>query len=327
MEPMAVLGAGSWGTALALVMARNGFSTRLWGRNATQMDLMAKTHASPHLPQVTLPASLEFSADLSQVLKNVSQLLVAVPSAGFRSVLEKAKPLLPDNVKIAWATKGFCEGKLLHEVVHDVVGDCATAIISGPSFAKEVAAGFPTAITIASQHPAFQETLTRRLHDETLRVYSTTDLIAVQVGGAVKNVLAIAVGIASGLGYGANACSALVTRGLAEMVRLGVAMGGKQETFMGLAGLGDLVLTCGDNQSRNRRFGVALGKGIAIEKAIADIGEVVEGFGTAKEVYGLAQSHHVEMPITQQVYGVLYENVSPKTAVNNLLSRQLTQET
>jgi glycerol-3-phosphate dehydrogenase (NAD(P)+) len=237
----------------------------------------------------------------------------------------KLKPLVSSNVKIAWATKGFNKenGGLLHEIVAEVFGDnTPAALISGPSFAREVAADLPTAISIASTQAEFATQLASIMHSKRFRTYTNSDLIGVEVGGAVKNVMAIAAGIADGLGFGANTRAALITRGLNEIIRLGVVMGGKQDTFMGLAGLGDLLLTCTDNQSRNRRFGLALGQGKTSEEATQEIGQEIEGVSAAKQTYLLAQRFGIEMPITEQTYKVLYEGLTPLEAVQNLLARE-----
>jgi glycerol-3-phosphate dehydrogenase (NAD(P)+) len=249
--------------------------------------------------------------------------IIAVPSHAFSAVTQSIEPLLDGNPGIAWATKGFEPGsqRLLSEVAASHLPGRDLAVISGPTFAAEVARGLPTAITVASTNPQLAERLAARLHTSWFRAYTSNDMVGVQVGGASKNVLAIAAGIADGLGFGANTRSALITRGLTEIMRLGLKLGGNPETFMGLAGLGDLLLTCTDNQSRNRRMGLALAEGQSLETARERIGQEVEGVHTAKEVYALAQRLEVEMPISEQVYRVLYEDLNPKTAVHNLLDR------
>ncbi len=324
-SPIAVLGAGSWGTALAIQLCRAGGSVTLWGHEA---ELMANISAARcnerYLPGVPLPKSLSLNADLASALMDVQDVLVVVPSHAFRAVLTQLRPLLKSDARLAWATKGLesGSGKLLHEVAEEVLGkDIATAVVSGPTFACEVAEGLPTAVTVASTDIVFAADMAARLHSKTFRAYTNDDVAGVEVGGAVKNVLAIAAGIADGLGYGANARTALITRGLAEMMRLGETLHGQRETFMGLAGLGDLVLTCTDDQSRNRRLGLALGQGKLLEEALAAIDQVVEGVQTAREVHDLALSQGVDMPITEQVYAVLYEARKPKDAVQALLNR------
>ncbi len=329
-QSIVVLGAGSWGTALAIQLMRHGGSVTLWGHDADHMEAIASQGKNErYLPGITLPEALNIESDLETAVKGVRDILVAVPSHAFRSALTAIQPNLTNTSRLIWATKGLeaGSGKLLHEVAMEVLGDkMPLAVLSGPTFAREVAEGLPTAVTVASQYAEFADDMAERFHSKTFRAYTSEDVIGVEVGGAVKNVLAIATGIADGLGFGANTRSALITRGLAEMMRLGEALGGEQlggrkETFMGLAGLGDLVLTCTDDQSRNRRFGLALGKGDNTEEALAHIDQVVEGVQTAREVFELSQREAVDMPITEQVYNVLYEGLSPKEAVHELLAR------
>jgi len=331
---IAVLGAGSWGTALAIQLARNGQSTVLWGNSQAQMTVLANERRNTQfLPGILFPDLLYVEPDFDQVLAQVRDILIVVPSHAFRTVLEsivtwhQRMGIALDGVqrRVVWATKGLDHQScgLLHDTAIDVLGDnVPLAVLSGPTFAGEVAAGLPTAITLACQEPVFTTDLVGRLHDDRFRVYTNDDLIGVGLGGAVKNVLAIAAGIADGLNFGANSRAALVTRGLAEMMRLGVALGGQRETFMGLAGLGDLVLTCTDNQSRNRRMGLALAAGQSLQAAQQSIGQVVEGVVAAREVRQLAQRVNVDMPIVEQVYMVLYEGVPIKEAVSALFSRQ-----
>jgi glycerol-3-phosphate dehydrogenase (NAD(P)+) len=325
-KPIVVLGAGSWGTAIAISLTRNNEPAILWGRDEAQISTLESTRCNiRYLPDVSLPDALALQADLEKTVTGAGDIIVVVPSHGFRSVLESIAPYISSEQRIAWATKGFesGSGKLLHEVAQDVFGEQKSlAVISGPTFAKEVAKGLPTAVTVASNDTEFANFLADRLHTETFRVYTSDDIVGVEVGGAVKNVLAIAAGIADGLNFGANARTALITRGLAEIMRLGDALGGQRETFMGLAGLGDLVLTCTDNQSRNRRLGLGLGQGQSLEDALAAIDQVVEGVQTAREVNELAISRGVDMPITHEVYRILYEGEKPRDAVHALLSRE-----
>ncbi len=327
---IAILGAGSWGTALAILAARNGCQTLLWGHNAAHVAALFHDRQNHrYLPDIAFPSELAVTDQLSDIARFSDVLLICVPSHAFKPTLEALKAYLPDNVKIAWATKGFNadNGCLLHETVAKVFSpDTPAAIISGPSFASEVAADLPTAITIASLQMDFANQLADIFHSGRFRTYTSPDLIGVEVGGAVKNVLAIAAGIADGLGFGANTRAALITRGLTEIMRLGIQLGGKPETLMGLAGLGDLVLTCTDDQSRNRRFGLALGRGQSRAQAIAAIGQEIEGVSAAKQTYLLAQKYGIDMPITEQTYKVLYENLDPRLAVQNLLSREVKAE-
>ncbi|NMP30526.1 NAD(P)H-dependent glycerol-3-phosphate dehydrogenase [Thalassotalea sp. M1531] len=322
-----VLGAGSYGSALAICFARNGHETVLWGRNSQQMQEMNVSRSNEkYLPGSKFPESLIIETDLVAALNASDIVLVVVPSHVFGEMLDQIKPYLTDRTKLAWATKGLDpnSGHLLQEVARDILGDeISLGVLSGPTFAKEMAAGLPTAISLSSTDDSFVTELSSLLHcEKTFRVYSNNDFIGVQLGGAVKNVIAIGAGMADGIGFGANARTALITRGLAEMTRLGVALNAEPATFMGMAGLGDLVLTCTDNQSRNRRFGLALGQGKDVETAMSDIGQVVEGYRNTKEVYMLAQRQGVEMPIVEQVYQVLYQGKPALKAASDLLSRE-----
>lgn len=323
-----VLGAGSWGTALAIQLARNGNHTVLWGHRADEIRAMQQTRENRrYLPGSTLPAELILDTELS-CIEDADDLLIVVPSHAFRETLKAIAPHLKNGVRISWATKGLEQGsqKLLHQVAKEELGNRPLAVISGPTFAKEVAQGLPTAVTVASNDNFFAMDIATRLHGHNFRAYTSDDIIGVEIGGAVKNVLAIAAGIGDGLGFGANTRSAIITRGLIEVMRLGVAMGGKQETFMGLAGLGDLVLTCTDNQSRNRRYGIALGQGKDSAHALVEIDQVVEGIQTSLEIHKLATRQGVDMPLASQVYRVLHEGLSAKAAVSELLGRDLKPE-
>lgn len=328
--PVAVLGAGSWGTALAVLLAQHGHSVRLWGRNADAVSEMASVRKNlRYLPDIELPASLLPTADLQAAIAGVSDVLVVVPSHAFAQCVESLARVRPDLPALAWATKGFEPetGRFLDDIVVDHYGrDCARALLSGPTFAGEVARGLPTAVTLAGNNEAFTQQLAQRFHGSNLRVYTSTDLIGVQVAGGVKNVLAVAAGIADGLGFGANTRAALITRGLAELTRLGLQLGGRMETFSGLAALGDLLLTCSDDQSRNRRFGLALAAGASVDDALAQVGQVVEGLRNTREVKQLAQRNAIEMPIAEQVYRVLFEHCPPLEAVHALLARELKVE-
>ncbi len=324
-----VLGAGAWGTTLAILLARNHHRVRLWGHNPHHMRVLAQQRVNTeYLPDIPFPETLELCADLHDAVAAGTVILIAVPSAGFRGVMEQLASSIQPGTRLAWATKGLepRTGRFLHQVVGDLFGGMETAVISGPTFAREVAAGLPTAVTVASDSDLFAVQLAQWLHNARFRAYTSRDMIGVQLGGAVKNVLAVAAGIADGLGYGSNTRAALVTRGLAEMTRLGLAMGGHRDTFSGLAGLGDLLLTCTDNQSRNRRFGLSLGQGKSVSAALENVGQLVEGLPTTREVYRLAVETGTEMPITEQVYRVLFEERPPPDAVDDLFNRQLKSE-
>ena len=323
---IAVIGAGSWGTALACHLARNGINTCLWGRDSAQMLAMEADRVNQrYLPDIPLPQSLQCVTDFDHCIEWCDVLLLVTPSYIFRDMLKKISSVKPTPPPLIWACKGLDKGtgSLLDSIAREVLGESTPlAVISGPTFAKELMAGLPTAITIASENEAFTEQIVHWLHSETFRVYRSADIAGVQLGGALKNVFAIAAGISDGLGYGANARAALITRGLAELMRLGVAMGGQRETFMGLAGMGDLVLTCTDNLSRNRRMGLALAKGLSVEQAQTEIGQSVEGVGAALETTRLAQQYNIEMPISEQVCAVLYHGKSTDAAVRDLLGRE-----
>lgn len=324
--PLAILGAGSWGTALALYLSRRGQRIHLWTHDPNDAALMQKTRVNQtYLPAYPFPATLHPVLTLNDALAGgVSDVMIAVPSSAFREVLTQLKPLLTPANRIFWVTKGLdSSGQLLHEVAMDLLGPHRSyAAISGPSFAKEVAAGMPTAVVIASSDPVFMQDLVARFNSTLFRTYSSSDVIGIEVGGVVKNVLAIATGISDGMKFGANARSAIITRGLAEMMRLGIALGGREETFVGLSGVGDLVLTCTDDQSRNRRFGLALGQGKLSSLAEQEIGQVVEGKHNAEMVMQLATQHHVEVPIFAAVWEILRGHLTPLEAMQQLLSRE-----
>lgn len=329
-EPIAVIGAGSWGTALAIHLARAGNPTRLWGRDRTQLEAMRRVRYNErYLPDTPFPPLLIVAGGLEDALAGVHDALIAVPSHAFRATLEAVQTHLADDTRIAWATKGFeiASGLLPHQVAAEVLGDRAGAVLSGPTFAKEVAAGLPTAMTVASHDAAFAKDLASTLSGPTFRAYVQNDILGVEVGGAVKNVIAIGCGIADGMGYGANTRVALITRGLAEMLRLGVKLGAARETFMGLAGLGDLVLTCTDDQSRNRRLGLALGRGKSMQDAQRDIGQVVEGVLASRAVCAVAEPLSVDMPICREVFRIMHEDRPVREAAQELMGRELRSET
>jgi len=326
---LAVLGAGSWGTALAIHLARNGAAVSLWGHDPDEVEALRRERENRHyLPGIALPDGLQPTSDLAESVRNADEILLVVPSHAFAEVCARVAELRPGLRTLSWATKGFDRhsNELLSTVASRLLPDGNLAVISGPTFAGEVARRLPTAITVASNNRMHAERVAAYLHGDNFRAYTSDDLIGVQVGGAAKNVMAIAAGISDGLGFGANARAALITRGLHEIMLLGRAMGGRPETFMGLAGLGDLALTCTDDQSRNRRMGLALARGLDIAAARKEIGQEVEGVSTAREVHLKALALGVEMPITEQTHQVLYEGLDPRAAVHNLLSRQAKPE-
>lgn len=326
-----VLGAGSYGSALAVSLARNGHPILLWGHEADHMQRLQQDRENKEfLPNIDFPELLTAEADLATCLAATRNILLVVPSHVFALVLKQIKPFLREDHRIAWATKGLEAetGRLLQDVAVDVLGkNYPLAVISGPTFAMEVAKGLPTAVAVAGTQKQFTEDMAEFFHNQrNFRTYISDDFIAVQLGGAVKNVIAIGAGLADGLGFGANARTALITRGLVELTRLGEALGAKKASFMGMAGLGDLVLTCTDNQSRNRRFGLALGQGKGVIEAQTEIGQVVEGYRNTEEVYNLAKHAGVEMPICEQIYYVLYQGKAVQEAAVDLLSRSQKDE-
>jgi glycerol-3-phosphate dehydrogenase (NAD(P)+) len=330
VRAIAVLGAGSWGTALAIQFARSGRPTRLWGRDPAQLRSMAAARSNDrYLPGSEFPPALSVETDLSAALKDALDVLIAVPSSGLRGLLQSAAPLLTSEMRVAWATKGFelDTGLLPHQVAKEVLGaQRAIAVLSGPTFAREVGRGLPTAMTIASPDPTFATALAQGVASNNFRAYTSSDIIGVEVGGAVKNVLAVGAGLSDGLGFGANTRIALITRGLVEMTRLGVALGAHRDTFMGLAGLGDLVLTSTDDQSRNRRFGLLLASGRTPDAALAEIGQAVEGYVAAKAVRAVAERERVDMPLCEGIYQILHEQRSAKEVVRTLMSRPIRAE-
>ena len=323
---IAVLGAGSWGTALAALIARHGYEVVLWGRDAAVIDAIRARRENPrYLPGIALPEALAASTDLHAALAGCDLVLVVVPSHAFAETLRALAPLRPAHAGVAWATKGFepGSGRFLHEVAGDLLGeDVPLAVVTGPSFAKEVAAGLPTALTVHGEDETFCQAVADALHGPAFRAYTGNDMRGAELGGAMKNVLAVATGVADGMDLGLNARAGLITRGLNEMLRLNIAIGGRPETLMGLAGLGDLVLTCTGDLSRNRRLGLALGRGQSIDEAVREIGQVVESIQTADEVMRLADRFGVELPIASNVRDVLHGDISPAEGLARLLARE-----
>lgn len=328
--PIAVLGAGSWGTALAIQFARGGREVRLWSRDESALVRMRTDRRNArYLPDAAFPPALRVEPALEAALHGAHDVLVAVPSHVFRETLAHVGHALEPGTGIAWATKGFelDTGRLPHEVAGEVLGTRRhVAVLSGPTFAREVGAGLPTALTVASPDTPYATALAQSLSSNNFRAYTSRDMIGVEVGGAVKNVLAVGAGLSDGLGFGANTRIALITRGLAEMTRLGVALGAQRDTFMGLAGLGDLVLTCTDDQSRNRRFGLLLASGRSTAEALREIGQVVEGYPAARAVQQVAQRLGVSMPIVAGIHQTLYDGVPAREIVRELMSRPVKAE-
>lgn len=325
-----ILGAGAWGTALAMSLA-DRHAVMLWGRDAATMrDMQQRRENAAYLPGFRLPDSLSLSADFSAALAHVGTdglLLVATSLAGLRPLAMQLKSYAIPN--IVWLCKGFeADTHLLpHQIVREVLGsDVPAGALSGPSFAQEVAHGLPCALAIASDNAALRELVVSAVHGPSMRIYSTDDVIGVEVGGAVKNILAIATGIIDGLKLGLNARAALITRGLVEITRFGVALGGRTETFMGLAGMGDLILTCTGDLSRNRKVGLGLAQGKKLEQIVTELGHVAEGVRCAQAVRALATEHGIDMPITHAVAAVLFDGDSPLEMVSRLLARDARNE-
>ena len=323
-ETVAVLGAGSWGTALALQLARNGLQVNLWGHQADHVIRLRELRENTdYLPGFPLPDNINPQENLATAVEQVRHLLIAVPSKGFRDLLQSLKPLLGENQVLFWASKGFEieTGKLLHEILEQELPGYRYGVVSGPTFATEVARGLPAAIACAGNDTETTAAFAELLRGHHFRAYTSQDIVGVELGGALKNVLAIAVGVADGLGFGANTRAALMTRGLSEIMRLGNEMGAQQETMMGLAGLGDIILTCTDNQSRNRRFGLYIGQGKSVEQAEIEVGQTVEGLRAARAIHNKAQELGLDLPINEEVYLVLYDGKAPNDAVRDLESR------
>ncbi len=322
---LSVLGAGSWGTALAALTSRNGVPTRLWGRDSDALAAMAASRCNArYLPGIELPATLGYQSDLAAAVRGARVVLIVVPSHAFAALLDEIAPLLDADANIAWATKGFEPGtsRFLHELVAEKLPGRAAAVVTGPSFAKEVALGLPSAVTVHSDDAGFAQQVAGMLHASNFRAYSGSDVLGAELGGAMKNVLAVATGVADGMELGLNARAGLITRGMNEMLRLGLALGARPETLMGLAGMGDLVLTCTGDLSRNRRLGLALGRGVELHEAIRQIGQVVESVLTADEVSRLAEQHHLDLPISSGVRAVLHGEVTPVEGVRLLMARE-----
>ena len=305
-------------------LARNDLRVNLWGHERAHVErLQAQRENSEYLPGFALPSNIHPEHDLRSAIAHCRFVLIAIPSKGFRALLQQLKPMLDEDVAIFWASKGFEieTGLLLHEVIDEEMPGFRYGVVSGPTFASEVARGLPAAIACAGNHEPTTAAFAERLRGHHFRAYTSPDIVGVELGGALKNVLAIAVGVADGLGFGANTRAALMTRGLSEIMRLGTCLGAQQETLMGLAGLGDMILTCTDNQSRNRRFGLALGQGKSLAQAEIDVGQTVEGVRAAKAIHNKALQLELDLPIIREVYRVLYEGKNPRDAVRDLEKR------
>lgn len=323
---IAVLGSGSWGTALALQLDRSGSHSILWGRDPEQINsIRSSGRNSRYLPDIEIPSSIELETDIHRAVKMADHVLLVTPSYAFADTLKTIRDVLSPGQGVAWACKGFepGSGRLLHQVAVELLpAGVPLAIVTGPSFAKEVAMDMPTAVTVAGSDETFTNTIAAALHGGRFRAYTSDDMIGAELGGAVKNVMAVATGVCDGMALGDNARAALITRGLAEMMRLGQALKARPETLMGLAGAGDLILTCTGDLSRNRQLGLLLGKGRTLEQALEEIGQVVEGVNSAAEVRRLAIEHQIKMPISKQVNGIIHMGWNPVEAVARLLARE-----
>lgn len=328
MSYIAVIGAGSWGTTLASLLAEKEYDVSLW---AFEKDLVATINDtgmnSVYLPDVQLPANLKVTYDIAEAIKKARYILNVVPTQFTRSVFNEAVKYMPEDAVIISASKGIEQGTLLtvSSILKEITGH-QTAVLSGPSFAKEVINKFPTAVTLATENPDMGLIIQEIFNTHYFRVYTHSDMLGVELGGALKNVIAIASGITDGLGLGHNARAALITRGLAEIVRLGVSLGADERTFSGLSGLGDLVLTCTGPLSRNYSVGVSLGKGLKLKEILSSTKSVAEGVATALSAFELSQKQGIEMPITEQIYEVIYKEKTPENAVSMLMNRTLKSE-
>jgi glycerol-3-phosphate dehydrogenase (NAD(P)+) len=323
-----IFGDGGWGTALGLVLHRNGHSVRIWGIDGDYLASVRETHEnSRFLPGIPLPESIEWTADLHGAVQDRDAFLVAVPSKFYQATLERFAGHIPSNAPVITVSKGLLEDQRLSTWCQTLLKLDHVAALSGPSHAEEVARSAPTAVTIASENPALAEYFQGLFSQPHFRVYTSTDIIGVELGGALKNVIAVAAGISDGLGFGDNTKAALITRGLAELMRLGTAAGGQPETFAGLSGVGDLIVTCGSRLSRNRGFGERIGKGETMEQIEASMTMIAEGVFNARTARDLARHLGISAPITDEVYAILYEGKSPRESMEDLLSRDPKPET
>lgn len=328
-KKIGVIGAGSFGTALAMVLVSKGHQVKIWGRKKVQLDLMKETRENPHyLPGVRLPKELEMAYTLEEALTDVDMALFSVPAQSFRGVFKEAANYITPDTIVVNVAKGIEKGTLmrLSQVAKEIMPDVRYAALSGPSHAEEVARKLPTTVAVAADEEALALEVQETFITERFRVYSNGDIAGVELGGSLKNIIALGAGISDGMGFGDNAKAALMTRGITEMVRLGTCMGAEMETFSGLTGIGDLIVTCTSMHSRNRRCGIMIGKGTAPEEAIDEIGMVVEGISTAEAAYALAQKHGIEMPITESIYKVIHGEMNARDAVEFLMVREMKNE-
>ena len=323
MEKIGVIGSGTWGTAIAVLLSNNGHQVDLWSAIPSEIEEMEKTHKHKNLPEVTLPDSICFTADLETEMKEKNLLVLAVPSVYVRSTAKRMKEFCPEGQIIVDVAKGIEEGTLftMTSIMKEEIPQCEPAALSGPSHAEEVSRGLPTTCVAGSHKRAVAEYIQSVFMSPVFRVYTSPDVLGIEVGAALKNVVALAAGIADGLGYGDNTKAALITRGIAEIARLGIAMGGKFQTFTGLTGIGDLIVTCASMHSRNRRAGILIGKGYTMEEAMKEVQMVVEGVYSARAALALSKKYDVPMPIVEEVNLVLFEGKPAREAVTDLMMR------
>ena len=328
MANITVIGFGSWGIALARLLSRNGHTVRVWEFDAEKVKMLHETRVTPVLPGVVLPYDIVITNDMREACVGAEQFLFAVPSSFTRVTAEKLAPFVAAGQVVICVSKGLEDGSLLRltEVIESAIPQCRAAALSGPSHAEEVARDLPTTCVAASRHEGVAEAVQELMSCDTFRVYTNGDAAGVELGGALKNVIALAAGISDGMGFGDNTKAALMTRGISEIARLGIAMGAEQDTFGGLTGIGDLIVTCTSMHSRNRRAGILLGQGMALEAALAEVGMVVEGVHTARAAFALAERYGVEMPIIHEIHKILFEGKSPRQAVLDLMTRDKTIE-
>ena len=323
MASIGVIGAGTWGTALAVLLHNNGHQTAIWSALAEEIEEMTKTRRHKNLPEITIPEEIFLTADLEEAMACKDVLIMAVPSVFVRSTAARMKPFLKKGQLVVDVAKGIEEGtlKTLSQVIEEELPEAETAILSGPSHAEEVSRGLPTTCVVGAHRKETAEYLQSVFMSPVFRVYTSPDMIGIEVGAALKNVIALAAGIADGLGYGDNTKAALITRGIAEITRLGMKMGGKEQTFVGLSGIGDLIVTCASMHSRNRRAGILIGKGYTMDEAMKEVQMVVEGVYSAKAAKALAEAYGEDMPIVEQINQVLFEGKPAKDAVGDLMLR------
>lgn len=329
MKKITVIGAGSFGTALAILLTDKGYDVSIWGRSEEQLALMREKRENPHyLPGVKLPEKLNIEGNLKSALINAEIIVFSVPAQSFRSVLESSREYIKSNSTIVNVAKGIEKKSLLRlsQVAEDVIPDIKYVTLSGPSHAEEVARNLPTTVTVASLDNQLSKEIQEVFNTERFRVYTNDDIIGVELGGALKNIIALGAGISDGMGFGDNAKAAIMTRGITEMCRLGLAMGANMNTFSGLTGIGDLIVTCTSMHSRNRRCGILMGEGVSTDKAVEKVGMVVEGISTAEAAYELAKLHNIEMPLTECICQMIKGEIDALEAVSLLMGRKTKNE-